>query len=522
MIWHIFKKDVRLTWHLAAAAAGLHWTTIAIVTIIFTGFYALKPPASLVLLLVGGLVATGLVIIATVQNDAIPGVRQDWLVRPIRRRDLILAKLLFAVLMVQLPVFLAGLGACLLSGFSLSTSLNAALQLSLVQMLVINLPFLAFASITRNLLDVVSGGVVIGLGVGIVVGLTPSTSYLAPLSRTGLSWIMTGSGLVVLVFGSAVVLALQYFRRRTRVGQILTACIVTLLLMTMFMPWRPAFALQKSLSSAPGSSRDISLSFDPAAGRYQRAAGSLTYADAASMLDQNDGKFRVYLPFRITGLTPDSGVLADHAEVRLIETTGRMERLELARWNVRREGSGASMDLVYPQLEIPAALYQRIKGQPVRLEVDHWLTLVRLASSYALPALAGKQQVPSLGQCRTKVNDGETAITLSCLQAGDFPTCIALFLEHGPTGVRNPNFFSCRSYSPSALNAIIPVSLSMSVAANLAFRDPRGLTNYPIDGSRLGESKAVIQVYRAQDHFSQMLVIPELRLEEWEAKASGI
>ena len=117
-----------------------------------------------------------------------------------------------------------------------------------------------------------------------------------------------------------------------------------------------------------------------------------------------------------------------------------------------------------------------------------------------------------------KVNDGETAITLTCLQAGDFPTCVALFLDHEPTGVRNPNLFSCRSYSPSVLDALIPVSLSMSVAANLSFRDPTGLTQYPIDGSRLRESRAVIQIYSAQDHFTQKLVIPEIRLGEWEAE----
>jgi hypothetical protein len=101
-----------------------------------------------------------------------------------------------------------------------------------------------------------------------------------------------------------------------------------------------------------------------------------------------------FLPFRITGLPVDSRILADHAEVRLIETNGRMDRLELDRWNIHNEGPGDSTDLVYPQLEIPPVLYQRIKAQPVRLEVDHWLTLVRIASSYTLPALAGKQQIP--------------------------------------------------------------------------------------------------------------------------------
>ena len=34
MIWNIFKKDARLTWHLAAAVAGLHWIAITVATMI--------------------------------------------------------------------------------------------------------------------------------------------------------------------------------------------------------------------------------------------------------------------------------------------------------------------------------------------------------------------------------------------------------------------------------------------------------------------------------------------------------
>jgi hypothetical protein len=138
MIWHIFRKDVRLTWHLAAAAAGLHWTTIAIMTIIFNGFYALKPSPSAAL-------RSGWypwIWICQVRARPIPGVvRTGWCnpfadaTRPggFCSPDAV-------------SRFLADLGACLLSGFSFP-SLNAALQRSLVQMLVINLPFLAFASL---------------------------------------------------------------------------------------------------------------------------------------------------------------------------------------------------------------------------------------------------------------------------------------------------------------------------------------------------------------------------------------
>ena len=53
--------------------------------------------------------ASSFLIVAIVQQDAIPGVRQDWLVRPIRRRDLFLAKMLGVLLMALLPIFAADL-----------------------------------------------------------------------------------------------------------------------------------------------------------------------------------------------------------------------------------------------------------------------------------------------------------------------------------------------------------------------------------------------------------------------------
>jgi hypothetical protein len=43
------------------------------------------------------LVATALLIVTVVQQDAIPGLTQDWLVRPIRRRDLLLSKVVFVM-----------------------------------------------------------------------------------------------------------------------------------------------------------------------------------------------------------------------------------------------------------------------------------------------------------------------------------------------------------------------------------------------------------------------------------------
>jgi hypothetical protein len=59
----------------------------------------------------------------------------------------------------------------------------------------------------------------------------------------------------------------------------------------------------------------------------------------------------------------------------------------------------------------------------------------------------------------------------------------------------------------------------MPPVVDLPFRDSTGLAHFPVDGSKLRESRAVLQLYRAQDHFMRTVVIPEIRLADWEAGA---
>jgi hypothetical protein len=158
MIWHIFKKDLKILWPFALLVAVFHSATLVFAVM---GGITGNPPSRAVNLLRNlvtlGPLASGLLIAAAVHLDAIPGLRQDWLVRPIRRRDLMLAKLLFAALAVQSPILIVNAAAFLIGGFSPLSSLNNAAQHSLLQMLAINVPFVALASITRNLLELVSG-----------------------------------------------------------------------------------------------------------------------------------------------------------------------------------------------------------------------------------------------------------------------------------------------------------------------------------------------------------------------------
>ena len=111
---HIFLKDVRyLRYQIVlvfALALGLIWG-------------ATPGPRQLVgssgpveILLIA---AANFLIARLIHAEAIPGDRQFWVTRPYRWKSLLLAKLAFIFVFVQLPVLLAHLFIVILNGFSL-------------------------------------------------------------------------------------------------------------------------------------------------------------------------------------------------------------------------------------------------------------------------------------------------------------------------------------------------------------------------------------------------------------------
>jgi hypothetical protein len=51
---------------------------------------------------------------------------------------------------------------------------------------------------------------------------------------------------------------------------------------------------------------------------------------------------------------------------------------------------------------------------------------------------------------------------------------------------------------------------------SIRFRDTTGLARFPVGASQLPGSRLVVHTYEPQDHFSRQLVIPEIRLSDWE------
>jgi hypothetical protein len=513
MIWHIFKKDCRLLWKYVLAVAAIHFGFAAILYKLGI-FWEYPVLASLVeLIQVVAFLGLALIIVTGVYQDPVPGERQDWLVRPIRRLDLLLAKLLFVVLMAQGPILLADLIEPLANGFSLRESIVAALGRAAFILFAFTIPLFAVASITRNFTEGVVSGVVIFLWCGglllLISGLLGShrPTENMPTVNTGVVWIMelARSGIVVLVGGA--ILCLQYFRRRTLASRVLTGIGGFIWVVMWFFPWGPAFAIEKRLSPRAGSGDTIGIAFAPSDGRYRIPPGRGPAQPSSDVV--------AYLPVRITGLSTDSISVYDHVETVLIDAQGNRHKLTAFDFVSHREGPDDSISAGHNGFHIPRDLYNRVKDQPVQLEVEYSLTLFSLSRSYAIPAVNGEERMPELGFCKTKVDEDGDEVELGCMNPGTQPSCITAFLENTATGKRNPPRSPCLpDYIPYP-GKILHDDI-YRFGTRLPFRDLTGLAKFPVDGTQLNESRVVVRLFEPQDHFTRRLVFSNIVLKDWE------
>ena len=547
MIWHICKKDTKLLWLFVLGAAGIQFTSAGL-------RYAIdhvRVSEALLnvsnVLQISTLLVIGLLVATVVHQDAIPGVRQDWLVRPINRRDLLLAKLLFVLLLVHGPILLADTMQGLLNGFPIAQSLTAAASRSLYLLLGLTLPVLAFASLTRNMAESVIGAVLGCFGLVAFQILFNSHGQAVTVAGTPLFWVGELTMAAVVLVGSSTVLAIQYFHRKTIPARWSMAGVGFVFLLGYMVPWHFAFALEQRLSPSPGAASDITAKFDPSGNKFRLPEGMNHNDVFRARGGTRDEASTIYLPIRIAGLAESTVLNADRAEALLTTAEGRIVyqgraddllvrkdsslqpvsfTIGLRSFGWREIGpkdmeepkdfmSGGTEALVYQGLSVPRNLYERIKNQPLHLEIDYSLTLFA-SSTYNIPALGGDRLMPAVGHCRTQMDDDGDDVQLRCIQAGGKPNCLEAFLEHTPSGRRNPTRFVCwPNYSPYSAQ-YTPDSLTRFDGA-LPFQDLSGLAKYPVDAWRLPESRVVLRVYQPQEHFTRRLVIPEIHLSNWES-----
>lgn len=528
MIWHIFKRDFRLLWRFALAVAMLPFAMVA-VHLKMDHFFEENGALEALLLLIELMFyfGAGTLTAVLVHQDSLADARQDWLVRPIRRRDLLAAKLLFVLLAAQLPLFLASFACGLIDEFSLSSILVASFTESLYFLLGFALPIFAFVSLTKNLTEALSGAFALFIGVmglEMLIAASNGGSVLGPTGGSGLTWIPQTERLLIYLLASAAILGLQYFRRASRASRYVLGGAIVLCILTQLAPWRFAFAFQRALSGAPPS--DPSIRFDPTLGRFH----SPIAAESASSDAQFDtrGSSRVtaegaeiYLPIEITGLAGGSILKIDRASVHMLGAHRNQQSTintadEQGGFEVENDGTSQTSSVThFEPIEIRGNIFDQIKNAPVTLRIDYSVTSLRLASTVSLPSIGANQRIPDVGWCQTRLNDDKTAVKAICIAPGNLPQCGTFVLENPANGAHNPPIHGCGDDYAPYLGRYKPPDLITREGAVLYFRDAAGLVHYPVDGSEIGSARVVLRSYAVAGRFSTSLVIPSIRLADW-------
>ncbi|HLY42039.1 MAG TPA: hypothetical protein VKR52_12575 [Terracidiphilus sp.] len=519
MVWHIFKKDWRLLRTFVIAVALLH----GIIGFILykLGMFNEDPMLERLAQLLPQFAAFAsmFLIAAIVHLDALPGVRQDWLARPIRRVDLLIEKSLFVLVMVDGPILIVNILLGLADGFSVGASVGHAFGYVAYLVFIFAIPIFAFASVTSNMTE----AFILGCGCTLIIGAFLTLSgYLEEathrtiisVTHSGIGWLGALFRFACVAVGGAVIVGLQYFRRKTFLARVFVVVFGGILLASTFLPWKPAWAIEQKLSPRPGAAAATSVAFDPGLERFKPPSGISPSQDGDR---QDDRRAEVFLPLRIAGIGNDAVLLADRVDVRVLDSEGRVlyHGAEDA-FEAAREGPQPKQDPVYQRVAIPMGIYRGMEDGDVQVKINYSLTLLGLNASYSVPALHGDERMPAWGWCQTQVNEIGTNVELRCMRPGLGPTCASVYLENMTNGTENPPRAACMSeYGP--FKDPLPDDLAF-YGVNLPFRDAAGVAKYPVDGPQLAQSRVIIRMYEPEEHFSRSVVIPHVRLKDWEAQ----
>ena len=529
MIGQILKKDWKLLWPMVALVVAIQvgyecaaWSAGLLEQ--KTGTEALLHP-----LMLAWFIGIAALSAAVVQQDAVPGVDQDWLIRPLRRTDLLLAKLIFLAMSISAPMFILNLAHALAMGMPLASSLTAVLYKELFIFTCFIVPVAALASTTRNLTELI----ILGAALLVIFAVSLSLSaFLAgpawcPTCHTGMSWLQHLLQHAGTLLGAIVILCTQYYWRRSALSRGL-ALVGAAALVFIQIPWNSAYAIERRLSEPSGDVAGVALELgEEAPSINTTGAASLPSRQTTQLLMRGnvDQAFEnlhrrarrentpvmVDLPVHTMGTSPAEMLLVDRLHIQLSGEDGRL----LYRGpdadpspGLLAADPGDATRSAHQTIEIPGDVYRKAAAAPMRLQMDYWLTLVKVSAEHKIAALDGELRSPELGLCATR-RDGNI-IMLHCDSIKQAPFCYSAAM-YAADGRHNPEIIKCdpdyRRHWPPLIDVFNFFGME------LPLRDPYGLAHYAIDPSELGTSYVLLKIYEERDHFRRTLTVADFQLD---------
>jgi|WetSurMetagenome_2_1015567.scaffolds.fasta_scaffold45731_2 hypothetical protein len=209
-------------------------------------------------------------IAALVRKDNPAGDRQSELVPPLTWQRILLAKALFILVFILLPLFIIHIAVVKWLGFPLSGNLHELLIKMLVFTILWVLPALALAAIARKIL-LMTLAALIGLLVTAVIVFDPfSLNLIQPWGEFW--WIRQSIVLIMLLAGSTSVLLIHYKHRKTKLARALAiAFSFAIAYVALLLPpgnW--AFSVQKLFSKRSFEDSAVRITLESSERNYEK------------------------------------------------------------------------------------------------------------------------------------------------------------------------------------------------------------------------------------------------------------
>jgi non-heme chloroperoxidase len=427
----VLKKDVRSLLPLVALIALLFLADALIVRLdllpVWSEFHTSVTMAALAVL-----------ILSVFQQDSPASLNDDWLCRPVPKRELLAAKFVLVLSAVYLPRAIGTFIADVSLGSPVAEAFLDAVLLQ-DQVILFLLPILLFAAIiTRTLVQ--GFGVLFAIFIGVIVVPTPFVRPPGPLTPgireqlffTGMQWLGTTPAKLAALILVSIGFWLVYWRHRLAPARILmaiTVCVTSLFLLLpmALLPWNSTFAIQTAFSPPPSADVSrISLRNPRVCFPAARRAELSTDMDFVAATQLND--LRLWEEEDLQGAGPNSVAFLTAIEPRGLPLDWRVMQsyvqadysaggealysLRPAKYFVDRSG-GRSLAHAWM---LPESAIQKLRELHAQLNLTYSLTLLE-PYQYSLAADGKRHALPGLGWCSAQVDESGDRIDVDCFSA---------------------------------------------------------------------------------------------------------
>jgi hypothetical protein len=307
----IFRKDVRRLWPLVALNGFLFDSVAAgdVATIFNT-----KTAVPLLFMQLPAILCPLFLIAALIQQEKLTGDRAYWFTRPFSWRNVLAAKLLFAVVLVSLPLLMAQVTALLGTGLSPFAYAGMLLREQVRFFIVPVIEIFALAAVTRGMVEFI--WVTLLCMVAQLIGLLIFLTVFNPAEAQDwprFEWFRSAVLAAFALLFAAAILLLQYAGRRTTLARAtLAAAVIALAWARVLAPWHVGFDLARRWSG---------YAVDPVIGQVSYSPHPNLMHGGACWFER-PGTF-LFIPIDVKGIPENLAVFSERTAARIETSDGR-------------------------------------------------------------------------------------------------------------------------------------------------------------------------------------------------------